>query len=143
MNHDTLPDAVDRWLRVSSGPQLSVLINQGNGTFAAEQDYALPDESGQPGGGRLQWRRHPGCCGWRVRRASTCCFGQSNGTLGTPVQIDSSLNPTGLAAGSLTTDGRTDLVVADQGYFSYVGSASKSTEPCTSTSATPTAPLPQ
>ena len=33
------------------------------------------------------------------------------------------MNPTGLAAGSLTTDGRTDLVVADQGYFSYVGSA--------------------
>ena len=50
-------------------------------------------------------------------------LGQSNGTLGTPVQIDSSLNPTGLAAGSLTTDGRTDLVVADQGAFNYVGSS--------------------
>ena len=50
-------------------------------------------------------------------------LGQSNGTLGAPVQIDSSLNPTGLAAGSLTTDGRTDLVVADQGAFNYVGSS--------------------
>ena len=85
--------------------------------------------SRQPGGGRFQWRRHSGRRSGRVigrRRQRALVYvllGQANGTLGAPVQIDSSLNPTGLAAGSLTTDGRTDLVVADQGAFNYVGSS--------------------
>jgi hypothetical protein len=52
-------------------------------------------------------------------------LGQTNGTLGTPVKVDSSLNPTGLAAGDLNGDGRTDLIVADQGSFAYVGATNQ------------------
>jgi len=48
-------------------------------------------------------------------------FGQANGKLAAPVQIDMSLNPTGLTAGDLNGDGRTDLVVADQGSFYGAG----------------------
>jgi FG-GAP-like repeat/FG-GAP repeat len=42
-------------------------------------------------------------------------LGQSNGTLAAAVQIDASVYPTGLAAGDINGDGKTDLVVADQG----------------------------
>jgi beta-lactam-binding protein with PASTA domain len=109
MNGDGKPDAVVG----GSGPMLAVLINQGNGTFAGEQDYSL---SISPvslavgdfnGDGRMDVA--VGGAGVYV------LFGQANGKLGSPVQIDSSLDASGLVAGSLTTDGRTDLVVADQG----------------------------
>ena len=41
MNNDKKPDAVLLGLGTGENPQVSVLINQGNGTFAAEQDYTL------------------------------------------------------------------------------------------------------
>jgi hypothetical protein len=116
INGDTKTDLV-----LAGSGKVALLFNQGDGTFAGEQDYTLPNAAvslavgdfngdgltdiavGMPGGVQVM-------------------FGQANGTLGPLVKIDSSTNPTGLAAGSLTTDGRTDLVVADQGFFSYVGS---------------------
>ncbi len=129
MNHDTLPDAVLAGYSLSASPQLSVLVNQGNGTFAGEKDYSLPNTAVSLAVGDFNGDGIPDVA-VGVSSVATgsgpsgvyVLLGQSNGTLGAPVQIDSSLNPTGLAAGSLTTDGRTDLVVADQGYFSYVGS---------------------
>ena len=42
-SRDGMPDAVLAGYSLSASPQLSVLINQGNGTFAGEKDYALPD----------------------------------------------------------------------------------------------------
>ena len=120
MNGDGKPDAV-----VAGNAKLGVLINQGTGTFAGEQDYTLP---GAPislavgdfnGDGRMDVAvglASPGgvydAAGsgqWQARR--------------TPVQIDASLNPYGLLAGSLTTDGRTDLIVADQGVLGSVNGA--------------------
>ena len=121
MNHDTLPDAVLAGYSLSASPQLSVLVNQGNGTFAGEKDYALPNSLVSLAVGDFNGDGIPDVA-VGMSGGVDVLFGQSNGTLAAPVQIDSSLNPTGLAAGSLTTDGRTDLVVADQGYFSYVGS---------------------
>ena len=115
MNHDTLPDAVLAGYSLSGSPQLSVLVNQGNGTFAGEQDYALPDDPVSLAVGDFNGDGIPDVAVGMSGGPSDVLLGQANGTLGAPVQIDSSLNPTGLAAGSLTTDGRTDLVVADQG----------------------------
>ncbi len=121
MYHDTMPDAVIVGEGTSPfGPQLSVLINQGNGTFAGEQDYPLPDGPVSLAVGDFNGDGIPDVAVGVVGGVYVL-LGQANGKLGAPVRIDSSMNPTGLAAGSLTSDGRTDLVVADQGYFSFVG----------------------
>jgi hypothetical protein len=112
LNHDTLADAVVAGSS-NSGPLVSVLTNQGNGAFANEKDYSIAGPAvslavGDFNGDGLQDVAVGTAMGVFV------LFGQSNGSLGTPVLVDNSANPTGLAAGSLTTDGRSDLVVADQ-----------------------------
>ena len=114
MNHDTLADAVVAGSGSNnSGPQVSILTNQGTGAFANEKDYAIASAPvslavGDFNGDGLQDVAVGTGTGVYV------LLGQSNGTLGTPVQVDTSANPTGLAAGSLTTEGRADLVVADE-----------------------------
>jgi hypothetical protein len=127
MNKDGKPDAVLAGTRVA-GPVLSVLINQGNGTFTGEQDYALPNPAvslavGDFNGDGLMDVAVGVAAGLGGSGPSGVyvMLGQANGTLAAPVQIDTSLNPTGLAAGDINGDGRTDLIVADQGFFSYVG----------------------
>ena len=113
---------------VAGYSKLALLINQGNGTFAGEQDYTLPDSPVSlavgdfNGDGFLDVAVGVTSGGGTGTSGVYVLFGQANGTLGSPVQIDTSLSPSGLAAGSLTTDGRTDLVVADQGFFDYGGS---------------------
>lgn len=113
MNHDPLADAVVAGSG-NSGPELAVLTNQGNGTFAGEQDYSLANVAVSLVVGDFNGDGIPDVAVGESGMGVFVLFGQSNGTLGSPVQVDSSANPTGLAAGSLTTDGRTDLVVADQ-----------------------------
>jgi hypothetical protein len=122
INGDGKADVVLAGLIPNVSPEVAVLINQGNGTFAAEQDYALPspvvslvtgDFNGDgitdvavgvnPGAGNT------GPSGVYV------LLGQANGTFSAPVKIDASLNPTGLTAGDINGDGKTDLIVADQG----------------------------
>jgi hypothetical protein len=113
-----------------SGPQLAVLINQGNGSFAGERDYALPDTAVSlvtgdfNGDGRMDVAVGvaPGL-GVSGPSGVYVLFGQANGSLGTPVKVDSSLNPTGLVAADINGDGRADLIVADQGLYAYAGSS--------------------
>ena len=112
MNHDTLADAVAAGSG-NSGAALAVLTNQGNGTFAAEQDYPLAGGAVSLAVGDFNGDGIPDVAVGESGQGVFVLFGQSNGTLGAPVQVDSSANPTGLAAGSLTTSGRTSLVVAD------------------------------
>jgi hypothetical protein len=129
MNGDGKPDAVVAGMSAGA-PTLAVLINQGNGQFAAEQDYALPDVPVSLAVGDFNGDGRPDVAvgvaappGGSGPTGVYVLFGQANGTLTAPVRIDGSLYPTGLAAGDLNGDGRTDLVVADQGVASYVGSA--------------------
>jgi hypothetical protein len=123
MNEDGRPDAV-----IGTNAGISVLLNQGNGTFAGEQDYALAspvvslvtgdfngDGFTDVAAGVNSGSGQSGASGVYV------LFGQANGTLAAPVKIDASLNPTGLAAADINGDGKTDLVVADQGFFDYAG----------------------
>jgi Bacterial Ig-like domain (group 3)/FG-GAP-like repeat len=109
MNHDQKPDAVMIGLGIDENPKVSVLINQGNGTFAAEQDYTIGVASSLAvgdfnGDGFMDVAVSEGAAGVFV------LLGQSNGSLGTAKQIDAS-NAVDVIAGSLTADGRTDLIV--------------------------------
>jgi len=111
----------------NGGPMVAVLNIHGDGTFTGEQDYTIPNAPVSLAIGDFNG---DGEMDVAVGVASTSggsagvyfMLGQSNGTLGSPVPIDSSILPTGLAAGDLNGDGRTDLIVADQGTFNFVGS---------------------
>jgi Bacterial Ig-like domain (group 3)/FG-GAP-like repeat len=113
MNHDQKPDAVMIGPGIDANPKVSVLINQGNGTFTAEQDYTIGAANSLAvgdfnGDGFMDVAVSEGSAGVFV------LLGQSNGTLGTAKQIDTS-NAVDVVAGSLTADGRTDLIVVDGG----------------------------
>ena len=88
MNNDKKPDAVLIGLGIDENPKVSVLINQGNGTFAAEQDYTLAAAATSlavadfNGDGFMDVAVGEGSSGY------LCCSGQSNGTLGTAKQVD-------------------------------------------------------
>jgi Bacterial Ig-like domain (group 3)/FG-GAP-like repeat/FG-GAP repeat len=125
-NKDGKPDAVLAGSDLG-GPKLAVLLNQGTGTFAAEHDYSL---AGTPisiatgdfnGDGALDIA--VGVTTGASTGAVYVLLGRGDGTFGAPVKIDASVNPTSLAAGDLNGDGRADLIVVDQGVFSYVGGA--------------------
>ena len=122
MNGDGSPDAIVAG-RSNSGPVLAVLRNQGNGTFAGEQDYPLPNSAVSlavgdfNGDGRLDVAVGVAAPGSAGPNGVYVLFGQSGGALAAPTPIDSSLDPVSLAAGDINGDGRVDLVVADQGVF--------------------------
>ena len=114
MNNDKKPDAVLIGLGTDENPKVSVLINQGNGTFAAEQDYTLAAAGTSLAVGDFNG---DGFMDVAVGEGSSGVFvllGQSNGTLGTAKMVDPS-NASDLVAGSLTGNGRADLVVVDAG----------------------------
>jgi FG-GAP-like repeat len=127
MNHDTLADAVVAGSG-NSGATLAVLTNQGNGTFASEQDYALAGSAVSLVVGDFNGDGIPDIAVGESGQGVFVFFGQANGTLGTPVQVDTSANPTGLAAGVLTSSSRSDLVVTDATTGSlhvYLGNANE------------------
>jgi hypothetical protein len=137
MNNDQKPDAVMIGLGIDENPKVSVLINQGNGTFAAEKDYTIGFANSLAvgdfnGDGFMDVAVSEGSAGVFV------LLGQSDGTLGTAKQIDPS-NAVAVVAGSLTADGRSDLIVVDGGFtggqagalFVYLGNADGSFTPAT------------
>jgi trimeric autotransporter adhesin len=114
MNNDKKPDAVLIGLGTDENQKVSVLINQGNGTFAGEQDYTLAATATSLAVGDFNG---DGFMDVAVGEGSSGVFvllGQSNGTLGTAKMVDPS-NASDLVAGSLTGNGRADLVVVDAG----------------------------
>ena len=115
---------------LSGNPTVSVLLNQGNGTFARELDYTLPspvvslvtgDFNGD-GITDIAVGVNPGL-GNSGTTGVYVLLGLANGTFAAPVKLDASLNPTGLAAADINGDGRADLVVVDQGFADYVGAS--------------------
>jgi hypothetical protein len=122
-NHDGKPDVVLAGPS-NSGPVLAVQAGQGDGTFAGEHDYSLPDYPASVAVGDFNGDGLPDVAvGVAPSPGNTgpsgvyVFLGQTDGTLAAPVLIDSSLNPTGLAVADLNGDGRADLVIADQGHF--------------------------
>ena len=122
-NHDGKPDVVLAGPS-NSGPALAVLTGQGDGTFAGEHHYSLPDYPASLAVGDFNGDGLPDVAvGVAPSPGNTgpsgvyVFLGQSDGTLAAPVMIDASLNPTGVAVADLNGDGRADLVIADQGHF--------------------------
>jgi hypothetical protein len=126
MNGDGRPDAV---LAGNSlmGPVVSVLVNQGRGAFAGERDYVLPGSPTSLAVGDFNGDRIMDVAvgvGGPNGGASSGVYvllGRSDGTLAAPVRIDSSRYPVSLAARDINGDGRTDLVIADEGFFAPGG----------------------
>ena len=114
VNGDGKPDAI----AISAG-RLMVLPGTGGGNFGAEQSYALPAVAGQPSNlavgdinadGRgdivITMQRQSAATG-----GAFAYIANTDGTLKTPVQIDSATNLGALAVADLTGDGRADIVI--------------------------------
>jgi hypothetical protein len=128
MNRDGVPDAVLAGT-LRAAPMVSVVLNQGKGTFAGERDYPLPDFPDSLAVGDFNGDGNMDVAvGVGAPNASNSAangvyvlLGQAGGTLSAPVRIDSSVYPVSLAVRDLNGDGRADLVIADQGFFAPGG----------------------
>ena len=109
------------------GPAIGVLLNQGNGSFAQEADYAIANTpislavGDFNGDGLMDVAVGVATFGGGGVSGVFVLLGQANGTLGAPTKIDSSVYPTGLAVGDLNGDKRSDLLVADEGVWDPSG----------------------
>jgi hypothetical protein len=129
MNGDGKPDAIVAGQSgVDASPVLAVLTNQGNGLFAAEHDYALPNYPVSLAVGDFDG---DGLTDVVVGVSSSVTnsgvsgvyvlFGQANGTLAAPVLVDATAAPLSLAAADVNGDGRADLAIANGGSSSTSG----------------------
>ncbi len=133
MTKDGKPDVVLAGNGLSgganAGPLVAVLKGQGNGTFTGELDYAVANNTASLAVGDFNGDGFQDIAVGVARQLGATTgatgvyvlLGQSNGTWAAPVKIDASLNPSGLAAGDLNGDGFADLVVADRGFFNFIG----------------------
>ena len=105
---------------VVAGIKLAVFSGQGNGSFSAEQAYALPATGGNlvnlavgdfNGDGRADVVVLMGAQS-AASGGAFVYFANADGTLKAPVQIDSATNLGSVAVGDINGDGRADLVVS-------------------------------
>lgn len=105
---------------VVAGIKLAVFPGQGNGSFGAEQAYALPAAGGNlvnlavgdfNGDGRADVVVLMGAQS-AASGGAFVYFANADGTLRAPVQIDGATNLGAVAAGDINGDGRADLVVS-------------------------------
>jgi hypothetical protein len=99
---------------ISTGPTISVLLGNGDGTFQAHTDLPIPGGV-EPGSVATGDFNRDGHVDLAVTASSnvSLLLGNGDGTFGTPISYNTGLSPAFVAVGDFNGDGKLDLAVSD------------------------------
>ena len=110
LNGDGKPDLIAAGGDNSPDDTVSVLMNQGNGTFATQTTYVVGWVPQSIVATDLNGDGKPDLATANFRDVNVL-FNQGNGTFGAVVTYSTDANPTAVVTSDLNSDGRTDLLV--------------------------------